>query len=302
MENIILILLISFCLYLIGRKYLYNKLLQYKTTNSFNNMKESDYIIDNMFNININNIEANYSKKDISMVADSYNICYLREHLFSHPTDATIKLAEIDNNYKILDMGAGTGMVAIYMCKKFKNINIDCVVNTQHLYDIITNNINKNKLTERIKVYLMDFNKEIPKNKNYYDRILFLESIGYSTNRFKLLNDCVELLNTGGKIFIKTPSFDNSIPIKYYNKVNEIINRWSYNFSTINSLINDVNKLSNTESKYISFKLNNCIMFHNIDDIIKGFVYCYKNKINLIQDTFIGLTYVNEDFVLITKK
>lgn len=285
--------------YLIIRKIAYDKLLQYKSINSFNG--EINHDIDNITsfdNMNINNtIESDYSKINLSMV-DSYNICYLREYLHSDPTDATIQLAEISDNMKILDMGAGTGMVAIYICKKFKNIQIDCVINTKNLYDKIIENITKNKLVDRIKVYLMDFNKEIPNNN--YDRILFLESIGYAHNRLELLNNSVKLLKENGKLFIKTPSIDNCIPDKYYKDISKLFNKWKCNFSSTNSLINDVKQIPNTNSKYISFKLCYSNIFYNFTDIIKIILFCIINKINVIEDMFIGY-YINEDFVLIEK-
>ncbi len=280
----------------------YNKILQFKPIEEYTNTP-NDYNFDNNINNNINTIEADYENKDITMVGDSYNICYLRQYLLSHPTDATIQLAEIKDNMTILDVGSGTGMVAIYMCKQFPNIKIDCIVNTSTLFNIITKNITSNNMTNRIKVYIVDFNKELPMstNINYYDRVLFLESIGYSTDRLNLIKHSYNLLKKGGKLFIKSPSFDSNIPKKYNDKINKIINKWGYNFSTIGSLINDIKKVPFTSSKYISIKLSNCIVFHNISDIFKGLHYCYKNKINLFEDLYIGLKYMNSDFILATK-
>jgi len=305
MEKIIILIIIIF-VYLIIRKITYNRLIQYKSVDSFNSNVKINYEIDNIFNnietdgCKIGTIESDYSKIDLSML-DSYNVCYLREYIYSNPTDSTIQLAEISDNMKILDMGAGTGKVAIYMCQKFKNIHIDCVINTKNLYDVIIKNVKKHELTDRINVYLMDFNEEIPNNKNYYDRILFLETIGYSRNRLKLLNDSVKLLKTNGKLFIKTPSFDNCVPSQYNEEINDTIKTWCYNFSTINSLINDVKKIPNTNSKYISFKLHYCLLFNNLDDIKKALIFCFVNKINLFKYMLFGIFYANEDFVLIEK-
>jgi len=251
---------------------------------------------------NIKSMESDYENIDISMVGDSYNICYMREFPWSHPTDATIKMANIiksDLPYTILDMGAGTGMIAIYICNKFPNITIDCVVNSQNLFDIIETNIKTHNLSARIHVYKQDFNNLNNKILNKkYDRILFIESIGYAHNRRELINTCYNMLNQGGKLFIKTPSFSNNIPI---HTAKNLMNIWNYNSSTLDSLLNDAKSTGSDDIKYNSFKLYNNLLNINPSDVINGIKFCIKNKINLIRHTYLYLVYINCDFILITR-
>jgi precorrin-6B methylase 2 len=241
-------------------------------------------------------IESDYENKDISMVADSYNICYMREFPWSHPTDATIKLANIKDNLTILDMGAGTGMVAIYICKRFPNVKIDCIINSKRLFDMIKLNIDKHNMHNQISVYRTDFNTdELPNRK--YDRILFLESIGYATERQGLIQKCYNMLNPNGQIFIKTPSFSNIVSIK---SAKELIQIWNYNFSTLDSLLNDAKSTGSNNIKYNSFKLFNNFSSINLNDIINGANYCIKNKINLIRHAYLYALFINCDIITIT--
>lgn len=318
----ILCILLILCIY---RFVNYNRVtnlisLTPHTIDSSNNTSAAVYKFDELYNnairrYNIGDIpmESDYENKDISMVADSYNICYIREFPWSHPTDATIKLANIKDNLTILDMGAGTGMVAIYICKRFPNVKIDCIVNTLNLFNTIKTNIDKYNMGNRISVYMKDFNTillehsvtahrgntllqdKLPNSR--YDRILFLESIGYAHNRQELIHKCYNMLNPNGQLFIKTPSFNKNLSI---NKAKELIKIWNYNFSTFESLLNDAKSTGSNNIKCKSFKLFNNLSFINPNDIINGVNFCLKNNIKLIRHEYKYLLHDSCDIVLIT--
>ena len=361
----ILCILLILCIY---RFVNYNRVtnlisLTPHTIDSSNNTSADVYKFDELYDnavrrYNIGDIpmESDYENKDISMVADSYNICYIREFPWSHPTDATIKLANIKDNLTILDMGAGTGMVAIYICKRFPNVKIDCIVNTLNLFNTIKTNIDKYNMGNRISVYMKDFNTILPErsvtahredilpersvsahhedilqdgrrngsahrgntllpdgrrngsaHREYiqadelpnsrYDRILFLESIGYAHNRQELIHKCYNMLNPNGQLFIKTPSFNKNLSI---NKAKELIKIWNYNFSTFESLLNDAKSTGSNNIKCKSFKLFNNLSFINPNDIINGVNFCLKNNIKLIRHEYKYLLHDSCDIVLIT--
>ena len=324
MKPIIVAILCILCILCICQFVNYDRLTNLISINQKNNTSAAVYKFDELYNDNIHRheaikhnkskldnipIESDYENIDISMVSDSYNICYIRKFPWSHPTDSTIKMANIKDNLTILDMGAGTGMVAIYICNKFPNITIDCIVNSQNLFNIIKTNIKTYNLSTRIHVYKQDFNNlnnkirsdkhisDILLNKTY-DRILFLESIGYAHNRRELINICYNMLNSGGQLFIKTPSFSKNIPIHI---AKNLMNIWNYNSSTLDSLLNDVKSTGSDDIKYNSFKLYNNLLNINHSDVINGIKFCVKNKVNLIRHTHIYLLYINCDFVLITR-
>ena len=350
----ILCILLILCIY---RFVNYNRVtnlisLTPHTIDSSNNTSADVYKFDELYDnavrrYNIGDIpmESDYENKDISMVADSYNICYIREFPWSHPTDATIKLANIKDNLTILDMGAGTGMVAIYICKRFPNVKIDCIVNTSNLFNTIKTNIDKYNMGNRISVYMKDFNTILPDGRrngsahhrdtilpdgrrngsahrgntilpdrsvsahredtllqdklpnSRYDRILFLESIGYAHNRQELIHKCYNMLNPNGQLFIKTPSFNKNLSI---NKAKELIKIWNYNFSTFESLLNDAKSTGSNNIKCKSFKLFNNLSFINPNDIINGVNFCVKNNIKLIRHEYKYLLHDSCDIVLIT--
>jgi ubiquinone/menaquinone biosynthesis C-methylase UbiE len=298
---IIIIIIISF---FILRYYCYNNLLVYKSIDTFNENINLD--LDQLYheynNEKEKHILADYSKINLEDVDNSYNISYIRKFPFSNPNDATIDLADIKDNMHILDAGCGTGMVSIYICKKFKNLKSTCIVNTQELYDKTKNNIKKHCLQKRMNVYLMDFDylKE-PIINNKYDRILFLESIDYTKNRLKLIKECYELLNKGGKLFIKTPQFKNNIDKKNYEDIKNLIYTWEYNFSTISSILNDFRQTYFTNVNYILLNPLKSLIFNNPSDLFKLIKFLIKNNQSFKQENFVLLFYGSYNYILASK-
>ena len=181
----------------------------------------------------IHTIEANYEEKDLTDVDESYNIHYMRKYIGAHPSQSTIELADIRDNMHILDCGSGTGRVAIFLCKKFPNIHVDCVVNSTKLFHNTRENIQQHNLQHRIRVFHMDFEKlEEPIQSTLYDRILFLESFAYCVRPVELLDSMYERLKMDGKLFIKTPHFHNIHPKKDLELCRSVMSLWRYNFAT----------------------------------------------------------------------
>jgi SAM-dependent methyltransferase len=304
---ILIIIIIILIIFYILRFFNYERLLIYKSIDTFNEPVNLD--LDIMYNNYLNNkkqtkVLDDYSKVNLKDVEDSYNICLLRKYPWSHPTDATIHLADIKDGMHVLDAGCGTGMVAIYMCNKLPNLIVSCIVNTKELYNVVNDNIIKNNLIDRIHVYLMDFdyiNKSIINIK--YDRIIFLESIDYSINRLKLIKNCYKLLNENGKLFIKSPQFLNNLDKKYYKNVNKLIYKWGYNFSNLSSILDDMKKTKFSDIKYISINTLNCLFFYNIYDIFKLLKFCFNNNEMLFLDKsdHIAILKGSNTFILATK-
>jgi ubiquinone/menaquinone biosynthesis C-methylase UbiE len=275
------------------RYILYKILLKYKPIERYDRELNKEY--DEFYREYINNkkegkssieIEADYNNLNLDSVDDSFNVCYLRKYLNSKPSDSTIELADLSDNQYILDCGCGTGKVAIYLCKKLKNVKIDCIVNSIELYKKCVENIKNEKLENEIKVFLMDFdNLEEPIKNNKYDRILFLESVDYSLDREKLIKNMYEILKDEGKLFIKTPCFKNKMNKDNKDLYKKLIQIWNYNFSCISSLIDDFKKSEFKDVKYISLNPVLCSIFLNPIDLYN--LYCFikdnkiKNKENL---------------------
>lgn len=329
---IILFIFIYIILISCFRYIMYSYYIQYKPIETYNKTLNKKY--DDIYDIvKLNNEDNNkytilndFDNLNIETINESYNRTHIRKDLLSHPLQSIIKLADINEDMNILDMGCGTGEVAIYLCRHFKNIKITGIVHTQTLYDKCIYNIKSNDLTNRINIILLNFNDTNFKNKIYekknnkknkknkkneknkikkYDRILFLETIGYAYDREKILSDSFSLLKKNGKLFIKSPSFHNDCNMKHDKLAFNIINMYKYNFSTPSSLIHDIYKLNYKKAYYIHIpEILSTLSFMNIDDII-SYILCYiSNGINIFKQEILGIFLYNlflSNYYLITK-
>ncbi len=309
-----LLFLIFLCVLIAGiithsvlRYLIYKTQMRYKSIDEYKG--ELNIEFDKIYHAEINNnldknIESDYQNLNIDSVDDSYNICYVRKFIWSSIHDSTIELADLSDNQYILDAGCGTCKTSIYLCKKFKNVKIDCIVNSEILYNRGLENIKKEGLIDRIKLYKMDFdNLKEPIINSKYDRIIFLESIDYSRNRQKLIDNMNYLLNEKGKLFIKTPSYRNNIEQSKYELCKDMIKIWRYNFSTLSSIINDFKKIDKySDIKYISLNPLYSLFFLNPNDILNLIKFIKINKIKNIKNYKAAAKLLYEyNFIIATK-
>lgn len=287
---IIKIILLLFIIYSIIRYIVYKTVIKFKKNNSDNNLYNFDF--DTMYNEELKNnsskLLTDYNNVNIESFINGYTSCIVRKYIWSNINDVNIELSNIIDGYHILDAGCGTGYPAIYLCKKFPNLKITCIVNVEKLYITAYNNIKNENLLNRINIYLMDFDNLLePVINQKFDRILFIQSIGYSIDRKKLLNKCYKLLKDNGKIFISTINFNDNINKNEYDIINNIIKSWKYNFSTLHCIINDLKNENFRKIKYVTVdqKITN-YFFLNLEDIYYIYNFNKKNNINILDTNF----------------
>ena len=134
--------------------------------------------------------------------------------LFDHPNDIDIKFADLKNNMKILDAGCGMLGPSINFAKKLKNVKIYAVSNGLKDHKVkILDKIQENKLENQIIPIFLDYHDiDLKFKESSFDRIIFIESIGFSNKILELITKCYKLLKKGGKIYIRTiviPNLNN---------------------------------------------------------------------------------------------
>ena len=162
--------------------------------------KNFDYKIQNINDYN--NISKQYGPLIYENTSE-FGIYKL--HPFAHPNDLDFNLANIKNNQSILDCGSGFLGTEEGLLKKFKNLNIHTVTKVNEKYkNKIIGKIKENNLEDNISQHFCDFKSMDSRfEKESFDRILFIESLGYSNNISKILSICYNILNKDGLIYIR---------------------------------------------------------------------------------------------------
>ena len=160
---------------------------------------------------------------------DVYEYAILKTHPLKHPNDMDYYLSELRNGMTILDAGCGMLGASLYFSKYLPKSKIHVISNGGEKYkNEINKKISKNQLKEKIIPHFNDYHNmdKIFKSK-YFDRILFIESFGYSNDIKSLLDKCNNLLKIGGKIYIRTiimPNTSNSFLKNQYSKLQQHLN------------------------------------------------------------------------------
>lgn len=189
-----------------------------------------EYIPQTHIDIATNNIDIQHEPFNYS---DIYEYGIYRSHPFKHVNDIDFNLSELKNNMTILDAGCGMLGPSMYFTNRLPNIKIYALTNATGKYKIeIKNKIKNNKLDKKIIPYFKDFN-EI--NKTFksavFDRVLFIESIGYSDDIINLLSSVKDKLKKNGKIYIRTltiPETKSQFLLDSYDKMQKNIDMKIY--------------------------------------------------------------------------
>lgn len=117
--------------------------------------------------------------------------------------DYIIESAGIKDGMHILDAGCGVCGPAIYFATK-RNVRIDCVTNSKVQKEIAEEEIEKNNLSDKVKVHLLDYHQlEKLFSEKSFDLVYFLESYGHATDQTRVIKAAHRVLKPGGKFYIK---------------------------------------------------------------------------------------------------
>jgi SAM-dependent methyltransferase len=189
-------------------------------------------------------IEADYERKDITDF-DSYNAGMLRRYPTSSPHEAALELAGLLERrpLEVLDLGCGTGNFAAYACARNPLLRFTCVTNSASHAEIARRTAVRAGVGDRVAVLRVDFDDWTPPVGSY-DRIVSLESLGYSRDRPALLRALHAALRPGGLLYVKTPTFRSAtmhgLEGVSWGQAAQLIGVWQYDFSTPASIARDV--------------------------------------------------------------
>lgn len=119
--------------------------------------------------------------------------------------DYTMQSAKLEKEVlKVIDAGCGVCGPAVYFAKKNNALKIDACTVSDVQVEKAKAKISENNLNNQINVHLADYHLlDKTFENNVYDRVYFLESFGHSSDKNRVLDAVWEVLNPGGKVYIK---------------------------------------------------------------------------------------------------
>lgn len=138
----------------------------------------------------------------------------------------------------ILDAGCGIGKLSTEIASINNEVNINALTISEKQYCIGKKLIHENNIQDRVHIELGDFHqlsKIYP--ENYFDRIIFNESLLHSKNIDLVLSETYKVLKKGGMVYSKDiyqNATCNLIEFLDYKKVVRKINR-NYHYYPINT-------------------------------------------------------------------
>lgn len=188
-----------------------------------------------------------------------------------------IQSAQINNGQKILDAGCGVCGPAAYFAENY-DVTIDALTVSKIQIERSQTNLKKHVLKGKVNVIKGDFHKMSEQfNSDYYDRVVFIESLGHSSDPEKVISEAHKILKTGGCIYIKDFFKKESKNQTFLNKCNEVVNNinvlYAYNTLDLHRIISALRK-ENFEIIYLRIP-------QFTDDISVRLAFETKNGINI---------------------
>src|ERR1043165_753708 len=111
--------------------------------------------------------------------------------------------AGIKPGLKILDAGCGVGGPAIWIAEKF-DVLVSGITISEKQAEQARQTVAKKNIEHRVRIIAGDYHElQFHFDKESFDLILFLESLGHSGNSSKAIKEAYEMLKPGGAVYIK---------------------------------------------------------------------------------------------------
>lgn len=203
-------------------RYLHQK-LKFRIQNESNFSEEYQKIINAEYSSISNELTQLYYDLVSDMLQNSLEISYngaliidldtQPETFIEQDVKNIIKYSNIEDESRVLECGCGYGYFFKRFLKEKPNVQYSGI-------DLSSSQIaNAKKLNpDHADLFVQGDWSNLPYEDNSFDSILFLETIGYTTDVDKLLSECYRVLKPGGTLFSKHPG----CLIEEYHSLTEI--------------------------------------------------------------------------------
>ncbi|MDE0096087.1 MAG: methyltransferase domain-containing protein [Gammaproteobacteria bacterium] len=102
----------------------------------------------------------------------------------------------------VLDAGCGVGGPCLYAAAHIPDLEVHGITVSPYQAEVARRLIDGSTVGDRVQVHVGDYH-ELPFPDGMFDRVLFLESAGYSFELERLFSETARVLRPGGSVYIK---------------------------------------------------------------------------------------------------
>ncbi len=117
-------------------------------------------------------------------------------------THAFLSRAGLRSGEVVLDAGCGVGGPSLYAATHIPDLEIHGVTVSPYQAKIARRLIDNSPVSDRVHVHVGDYHA-LPFPDCMFDRVIFLESAGYSFQLERLFSEIARVLRVGGSVYIK---------------------------------------------------------------------------------------------------
>jgi cyclopropane fatty-acyl-phospholipid synthase-like methyltransferase len=161
--------------------------------------------------------------------------------------DYTMKSAQLGADMRMIDAGCGVCGPSSYFAQQIPGLFIEACTISPVQSEKANVNVQEKGVSEQVKVTIADYH-QLSKTfgSNGFDRVLFLESFGHSKNKSLAIRSAWEVLQPGGKLYIKDlfrrESSDEWEQLHIDHICGQINNAYAYEIGDVNQVLSDIRK------------------------------------------------------------
>lgn len=160
--------------------------------------------------------------------------------------DYQIRTIGLTPGQRVLDAGCGVGAPAVHFARH-AGVLVDAITISEKQYDAARRRVAVEQLHERVRVVRGDYHRlDDYFTAGTYDAVYFLESLGHSRDKTRVVGVCWEMLKPGGVLYIK--DLFARIPLRAEHaepiarEIRRINEAYRYEIGSLNALLDDLRR------------------------------------------------------------
>lgn len=173
--------------------------------------------------------------------------CRIKNQSADSLNDFLMKSSGLANGMNILDAGCGVCGPSIYFAKNL-DLQIEALTVSGLQVKIANKNVTSENLTEKIHITKGDYSHlEKYYSPDYFDQVLFLESLGHAEDSAKVIESAYNVIKPGGFIYIKDyfplESYKGSQKKRQKRVIKNLNTSFCYNTLDLNNCLSTLRKI-----------------------------------------------------------